>query len=110
MTQPFYIAILVYESHSSAPTYPPLYEEEIVLLQADSDEEARTKALDYAQKQETSFQNELGETITHTFRHLVDVQQALYSRFGDGTPLYSRHFRNIDAYQTFEPMLSGEEL
>ncbi|MBE9079737.1 DUF4288 domain-containing protein [Romeria aff. gracilis LEGE 07310] len=110
MSQQFYIAIVLYESASTASDYQSLYEEEMVLVEASTEEEARAKGLEYAKHQESSYLNDSGETITQRFKCLVDVQQVLYDQFKDGTPLYARHFRNLDAYQAFEPLLSGKEL
>jgi hypothetical protein len=108
-TQTYYIAILLYESAAPLPDYVPLYEESILLLIATSQEEAEDKARRYAEKPNV-YLNELGETITWTLKHVVDVNPILYAGFNDEAELYARHFRNYAAYRSFEPRLSGEEL
>jgi len=108
--QSFYIAVILYESSSSASEYKPLYEECFVLIKATSLEEANEKALIYAREQEGSCQNEYNDTITWSLKQVVDVNSVLYDKFDDGTELYARHFRSYEAYRLFEPLLSNEEL
>jgi hypothetical protein len=43
-------------------------------------------------------------------KRVLDVQCALIDNFLDGTELYARHFRNYEAYRSFEPLPSDEEL
>ncbi|WP_017655828.1 DUF4288 domain-containing protein [Fortiea contorta] len=108
-----YIAVIVYESSSDAPNYQHLYQESFVLIKATSLELAKKKAANYAKKEEVSYKNEDGETITWSLKQVVDVNSVLYDdfdTFSDGIDLYTRHFRNYDAYHLFEPVLSPEEL
>ncbi|WP_420759278.1 DUF4288 domain-containing protein [Nostoc sp. CALU 546] len=111
-TESFYIAVVLYESSSNAPDYQPLYQECFVLLKASSLEKAQEKARIYAKKEEVSYKNEDGETITWSLKQVVDVNSVLYDDFdstSDGVDLYARHFRNYEAYHSFEPFLSEEE-
>lgn len=105
-----YIAVLLCEATSTAEDHVPLYQENFVLLTAQDEEEARGKALAHGERLETSYDNGLGETITWRLRHVVDVSEVLDAELGDGSELYSRHFRNYAAYHAFEPLLSGEEI
>ena len=107
--QSFYIAVILYESSSSAPEYKHLYEECFVLIKATSLEEANEKALVYSREQEGSYQNEYNNTITWSLKQVVDVNSVLYDEFDDGTELYARHFHNYEAYRLFEPLLSDSE-
>ncbi|MDL4774990.1 MULTISPECIES: DUF4288 domain-containing protein [Thermomonosporaceae] len=108
MTRPLkpYIAVLLFESSGR----PQLFSEDFVLLRAGSEEEARTRAEERGRAGETAFQNEAGETIKWTLRHVVDVAEVLDDDLSQDTDLYSRHFRDISAYEAFEPLLSGWEL
>lgn len=105
-----YIAVIVYESSSDSPTYKTLYEECFVTIQASSLEEAKQKAQSHGKKQNSSFKNSAGEQITWDLKSVVDVSPALYDVIADGVDLYSRHFRNYEAYEAFEPLLAGESL
>lgn len=109
----FYIAIILYKSSSDAPDYQPLYQESFMLIKATSLESAKAKALNHAKNESVSYTNENGETITWSLQQVVDVNSVLYDDFHsseDVVDLYTRHFRNYDAYQSFEPLLSQEQL
>lgn len=108
----YYSAVLVFENSSPAPDHPPLYEEQIVLLVASSEEDARAKALAYGTGEEFSYQNCYGETITVSFKLLLDVRSSLYEGepIGAGTEVYGRYFRDYAAYEAFEPLLKGQSL
>jgi hypothetical protein len=103
----FYVAVLVWESSSVAPGYQPLYEESFMLLRAASLDEAKTRAEELGRAEQSQYVNENGETITWLFKHLIDVNDVLWDDLADNTTLYSRHFRDYDAYRRFEPLLSG---
>jgi hypothetical protein len=108
----FYIAIILYKSSSDALDYQPLYQESFVLIKAASLEEAKIKALNYGKNESVSYKNENGETITWTLQQVVDVNSVLYDDIDsseDVVDLYTRHFRNYEAYQSFEPLLSQEQ-
>jgi hypothetical protein len=102
-----YAAVLVYSSASSAPDYPPLYEETVTLVRANSMSHAEQRAREFGRAQETKYLNEQGEMIKWTFKHLIDVSE-VSGDLGDGTEVCTRHFRNYEAYRDFEMKLSGE--
>ncbi len=104
----FYMAVILYEAQSDAPDYKPLYEESFVLVEASTEDEARGKAAIHAQGQLSSYQNEFGETITWVEKQIVDVSPVLTDTIDDGSELYTRHFRDYQAYSAFEPMLAGD--
>ena len=108
--QSYYIAIALYESTSSNPEDRMLYEECFVLIKATSLEQAKDKAWELSRRQESSYKNEAGSTIAWSLKHIVDVASVLDEGFEDGTELYARHFRNYEAYCSFEPLLSDEPL
>ncbi|MEU5436045.1 DUF4288 domain-containing protein [Streptomyces sp. NPDC020719] len=105
-----YVGVLLCEASTTAEGQAPLYQENFVLLTARDEDEARDKALAHGKRLETSYENELGETVTWKLLHVVDVSEVADPEPGDGAELYTRHFRNYDAYRSFEPLLSGEEL
>ena len=108
--QSFYIALILYKSHSDVSDYKPLDQECFTLIKASSLEKAQEKALAHAKKEEGSYQNVYEETITWTLKQVVDVKAVLYDEFEDATDLYARHFQNYEAYCSFEPLLSSEDL
>ncbi|MDZ7960574.1 MAG: DUF4288 domain-containing protein [Aulosira sp. DedQUE10] len=108
----FYIAIILYKSSSDAPDYQPLYQESFILIKAASLESAKVKALNYGKNESVSYTNENGETITWTLQQVLDVNSVLDDDIDsseDVVDLYARHFRNYDAYKSFEPLLSKEQ-
>jgi hypothetical protein len=108
----FYIAIILYKSSSDAPSYQPWYQESFVLIKAASLEEAKAKALNHGKNESVSYTNENGETITWSLQQVVDVNSVLDNDFDsseDIIDLYARHFRNYEAYHSFEPLLSQEQ-
>jgi Domain of unknown function (DUF4288) len=107
MASRIYATLLLYASSSSAAGYEPLFEETVTLIRATSTEHATQKALEFARSRQTSYENEQGETITWSLKHLIDVSE-INDPLDDGAEIYTRHFRNYEAYRAFEPMLSGE--
>ena len=108
----FYIAIILYKSASDVPSYQPLYQESFVLIKAASLESAKAKALNHSKNESVSYTNENEETITWSLQQVVDVNSVLDDDFDsseDIVDLYARHFRNYEAYQSFEPLLSQEQ-
>jgi hypothetical protein len=93
----FYIAVIVYESSADPTDYDPLYEENFMLLKADSEEEAKEKALSHV-NQPHSYKNEYGQTITWSFKQLVELLPVWNTEITDGIELCSRYFRNYEAY------------
>jgi hypothetical protein len=101
----YYIAVIVYESSSDALDYTPTYEESFVLLQAGSEQEAQSKAHAFAAQRGGSFANAVGQKIAWSLKKVVDVNRTLSDKLADGTELYSRHFKDYEAYKAFEPLL-----
>lgn len=51
------------------------------------------------------------ETIIWSLKKVIDVNSVLDDGFefaSDGVDLYARHFRNYEAYHSFEPFLSQQ--
>lgn len=104
MSTEYHIAVVVYQSTSDSPSYKPLYEECVTLVKASTVEQAKDKATELAKARSTTFTNQKGEKITWSLYKVIDVSPMLEDKIGDVTELYSRHFSNIDAYQSFETL------
>jgi len=102
-----FIAVLLYEARAKDGSQAPLYQESFVLLRATSEDEARKLAAAHGQQQQTSYTSAEGATIQWSLKHVVDVSPALDEELEHGAELYARHFRNYDAYHSFEPLLGG---
>lgn len=94
-----YIAVVIYESSADAKDYEPLYEESFMLIAADSEEEAREKVLNHV-NQPHSYKNQYGETITWSFKQLVQLLNVWSAELGDGTEVCSRFFQNFETYSS----------
>jgi hypothetical protein len=105
----FYVGVLVIESTSEAADYAPLYEESFVLIKAESQQEAREKAIEYGKQHETSYLDEEHRLITWKLKRLVEVKQLEDATFDDGTELYSRFFRDYSGYESFEPLIDNDD-
>lgn len=106
----FYVAVLLLESSSDSPAHTPLYEESFVLLKAESDAEATEKAASYGKQQETSYEDEKHQLVSWKLKQVVEVKQIEDATFDDGSELYSRFFRNHEAYRSLEPLSGDEEI
>ncbi|WP_024805576.1 DUF4288 domain-containing protein [Nocardia sp. BMG51109] len=104
-----YVGVVVYESLSNAPESTPLYQEDIVLVYAESDPNAVQLVTDLARQQECTYRNETGESISLSVKSIVDVSAALTEDVPAGGALYTRYFRDFDAYQRLEPLLGDTE-
>ncbi|RRO15525.1 DUF4288 domain-containing protein [Saccharopolyspora rhizosphaerae] len=101
-----YVAVLLLEAESEGQ--PPLYEESFVLLTAESAEEATEKAKECGKQQETSYEDENHRQVTWRLKHIVEVKPLEDATFDDGTELFSRFFRNHEAYRSLDLLTEDE--
>ena len=104
-----YIVILLSQS-SGDGDYRPLYCEDIVLIHATSLDEARERAQQRGERDETTFTTVDGATVRWSFVQVVDVSPVLDVDLSGDADLYARFFRDHRAYRAFEPLLDGEPL
>ncbi|TCP56292.1 uncharacterized protein DUF4288 [Tamaricihabitans halophyticus] len=102
-----YIAVLLLRADQEGEV-GPLYQESFTLLTAESEEEARGKALSIGKRREHSYQADDGTLISWKLDHVVDVCVAVDDELTDGAELYSRYFRDYAAYCNVEPLLGGQ--
>jgi hypothetical protein len=95
----FYIVVLLLESIIARPDCKPLYEERFLLIKATSEEEARKKAIQQ-NNQPLIYQNQYSETVTWTFKEVVEAKEVNIDKLVDGTEIFARFFRNYEAYNT----------
>ncbi|MEJ2889918.1 DUF4288 domain-containing protein [Actinomycetospora aeridis] len=101
-----WVAILVFRSTSDAPDYETHYREDLADVRAGDEAGARQAALAHARAQEGAVVNQFGETIELSLVRVVDVAPAL-GPLESGGDLYARHFRDLDAYRRFEPLMAS---
>ncbi len=83
------------ESPDRAPS-EILWEESIVLIEADSEAEARIVAAKVAKDSETEYCTAMGEKISWKFRSIQSVYEMDGSSFKTGTELFSRFLRSSE--------------
>lgn len=103
-----FIAITLFEFTSDAEDYEPLYREDVSLIYAESEEQARAIAEERSRSEETTYKNEAGNSITVSPKAVIDVAAALVDNLSEGGDLYSRHFRDFDAYSKVEESLNDD--
>lgn len=98
----YYIAIIIYKFIEDSPDYEPVYQECFTFIKASSLEEAEEKALNYGKKEEHSYKNMYGNTVTWKMIEIVDVNTLLYNDvFDDLTDFHARFFTDYEAYKKF---------
>jgi Domain of unknown function (DUF4288) len=94
-----FIALLVYVTHVEGGYTRPRYSEDIALIHASSEEEARTVAESAGRGDEICYSNEYGESVEWTFLGVADVRSALYETLDENITLYSRSFYDLAQYK-----------
>ena len=103
----WYVGVVIMRSSSTSPTYRSLYEESLILVRAENDSMAMAAVEENVESQlTTTFKNEAGEEIVWALETIVEVKKRDDSP-GDGVEIYSRFFRDYEAYRRFEPRLDG---
>ncbi len=103
-----YVAIVLISSTSDSPGYQTLYDETTLIVQANSIEEAKSKAIQYGKSCEGSYTSVDGFLIVKKFVNVEDVNDVLEDLGGDITAINARFFHDLDAYQNFRTMLHSE--
>ena len=98
----YYIAVIIYKSTENIPDDKPVYQECFTFIKASCLEEAEEKALNYGKKEEHSYKNAYGNTVTWKMIEIVDVNTLLYNDvFDDLTDFHARFFTDYEAYKKF---------
>ena len=98
-----FIIVFVTESSVGEPGANLSYQECFSLIKAPSLEEAKQKAVDYANNDNTSYANVYGETVTWVVKQIIDITETLEDKFDlhtDAVDLYVRGFDDYEAYQS----------
>jgi len=87
----WFAARLLFESIDVESDEGYAFEERIVLLRAQSTDQAHQKAIKKARSSETEYETAAGNRIRWKFRALADVQSILDDEIVDGTEIYFSH-------------------
>ena len=83
-----------------------LYEENFVEIKATSLSKANEFIKEYAKKQNFDYKNVDGQLVKNRFYKIIDVNEVLFEKPENHVrELYSRHFKNIEAYKKIENLL-----
>jgi Domain of unknown function (DUF4288) len=75
---------------------PALYEDCILLIQAEDDVHARRKGDAAARKSSHQYANSFGETVRWEFREVLDVKQLFDAEIRDGSEVYYSFLSHAD--------------
>jgi uncharacterized protein DUF4288 len=73
---------------------PPLYEESIILIDAENEEAARAEAERIAVSREHSYPNAEGKLVRWKFVRVLESQDLCEEELSSGVEVYSRLFRS----------------
>lgn len=97
----FSVALLFHISQIGKPDSNPLWEERIILVVADDEDEARIKA-DGLIKKEFSYENAYGETVLYKF-WCIERVFSISGDLSDGTEVFVRFLRDSEAMSILTP-------
>lgn len=103
MANDLYIAVTLFAREHSDKTIGSLYQENIMLVRAESEDEARSIVNNASERENSAYKNEDGDDVAWTFVRTVDVAPALYDDLSEPcVDLYTRHFSDMEAYEAFD--------
>ncbi|MDH4227647.1 MAG: DUF4288 domain-containing protein [Deltaproteobacteria bacterium] len=92
-------------SYSPVSRDNPLWEERIVVIEAETEEEAKLKAIEWAKDEEHEY--EVGEPpggrLRWSFEHAGNVSELESNRLSNGMEVFSRFLKNKEAVSLITP-------
>lgn len=101
----WYAVSLLFESvHSNAtPDNGSLWEESVVVVEADSDTAAKEKAEAKARRNVSSYKTAAGDLITWEYRQVERVFEIESDSISSGTEVFSRFLRRSEVMSILQP-------
>ena len=90
-----YVAKMVFQIVSGQGNHTPQFDEQLRLIEANSDKEALKKARETGKREEDAFLNAKNETVKWQFIDVIDL--LLVKNMNDGAQIYSRIEETPDA-------------
>ncbi len=98
-----YVVLILFKIETSQTI---IYEEDFLILKADTMFKAREIAQTYGKNETTVYKNGKHQDVYHTFVKVVDVNAVLDSeKLNKSRLLYSRHFADLAAYKKCETLM-----
>jgi len=95
-----YIGLALFEISTSTVK---MYEENILEIEASSQEEAEKLLTAYGKESSHEYKNEKDELVQKSFMQIIDISEVLYEEAENNVrELYSRHFDDLEAYKKIE--------
>jgi hypothetical protein len=98
----YYSALLLSKASVGENHDELLYEEKVLLIEAEDAEEALRKAQHIAKDDYVSYSNVDGNNVTWSPMQVLGVSEIMDS-LASGAELYSRYFTNLEDYRKIEP-------
>jgi hypothetical protein len=103
----WYAASLLFSSeHVGQPSEAPLWEEQIVIFQAEDDTMARTKAEHRGRSEQHEYPAAENHMIRWRFEGVERIHPIESEHLGDGTEVFSRFLRDTEARSLLTPFAS----
>jgi hypothetical protein len=100
----WYTASLLFKNiHVGQPDDNCLWEESIVLLRADSEEEARHQAELLGKREEHEYVSATGDLVRSSFHGIESVHQILDETLEPGTEVFARFLRSSEVESLLTP-------
>lgn len=100
----WYAASLLYESaHDCHPSSDALWEDRIVLVQADSEAAAKKQAESFGKAEECAYTSATGEPVHWVFRQVERIYPIETETLESGTEVFSRFLRASEAESLLTP-------
>jgi hypothetical protein len=101
----WFAASLLYKSvHDGQPENDALWEESIVLIEAESRAEAEQKAANLGQGEEHEYVSATGDQVRWTFQGVERVYEILDANLESGTEVFSRLLRSSEVESLLTPI------
>ena len=94
---------LLFRGANKNAAIEPLWEERIVLIKANGEEEARKKGETLGKKDEESYETVKGDIVTWQFFQVERVHLIENSEFKNGTELFTRFLRDSEVKSLLTP-------
>ncbi len=85
------VSFILKSEHPEAPQYEKVWEEQIVLIQAEDSESAKNYATDYAKTKELEYISATGLKTFWSYKGILDCYELSADSLGHKTEIFSRH-------------------
>jgi len=108
----FAVRVLLESQHPEEPDVESLFEDRIVLVRADDEDEARRRGEDYGKGEECEYKNTYDKIVRELFREVLDVVDVMADQIGDLTEVYHHYLTPKElkhVRRALEPLPDGVE-